>query len=380
MGLTARRNIMGQRTSLYPIHEKLAARLIDFGGWDMPVQYTSILEEHNAVRNAAGLFDIAHMGEFMVSGPGALQFLNSALTNDASKLAPGQGQYTLMCNAQGGTVDDLYLYCLAPEKYLLIVNASRISNDFVWLSSLLRGFSRAGEVRLENKAGELGAIALQGPKVGGFVDRLFAEPVSGLVKNQIRSTPFEGQQVYAARTGYTGEDGFEFVAPASLLPKLWEACMAAGQSAGLKPCGLGARDTLRLEACYPLYGHELNETTSPIEAGVGFFVALDKGEFTGRSVLAEQKKSAARKLAAFKMTGKAPPPRADYAVFAGGERAGIVTSGTQSPTFGIGLGLAYVPASLSQPGAQIEIEIRNNRFPAEVVKKPFYKRAAAPAQ
>lgn len=367
---------MGQRTSLYPVHEKLGARIIDFGGWDMPVQYSSILEEHNAVRTAAGLFDIAHMGEFFVTGPAAQEFLNSALTNDVRKAGPGQGQYTLMCNERGGVVDDLYLYCLAPDTYMLIVNASRVSHDFVWLSSLRKSFARASEVQIENKAGELGAVALQGPQCASFVDRLFpASIVSDLAKNQIRPVTFEGAQAYAARTGYTGEDGFELVAPAPLLPKLWEACMTAGREAGIKPCGLGARDTLRLEACYPLYGHELNETTTPIEAGLGFFVALEKGGFTGRTVLAEHKKSAPRKLAAFKMTGKAPPPRADYPVYAGGQRVGTVTSGTQSPTLGVGLGLALVPAEAAQPGAPLEIEVRNNRFPAIVVKKPFYKRA-----
>jgi aminomethyltransferase len=370
---------MGKRTPLYPAHEKLGARLIDFGGWDMPVQYTGILEEHHAVRNAAGIFDISHMGEFFVSGPSALEFLNHALTNDARKLRPGQGQYTLMCNERGGTVDDLYLYCVGRDNYLLIVNASRIEADFAWLASLRERFTRGNAVLLEDKSDSHGAIAIQGPAVGAFIDAAFPAPdlLSGLVKNELRTANFQGELIYAARTGYTGEDGFEVIAPAPLMDRVWESCMAAGQPAGLKPCGLGARDTLRLEACYPLYGHELDEATSPIEAGVGYFVALDKGEFVGNAVLAEQKKALARKLVAFRMTGKAPPPRADYGVFAGNSRIGQVTSGTQSPTLGVGIGLAYVPTERSQPETALEIEVRGRRFPAVIVKKPFYKRAPA---
>lgn len=373
---------MLKRTPLYESHQALGAKLIDFGGWEMPVQYTTILDEHTAVRKAAGLFDISHMGEFFVTGTGAQEFLNSALTNDVRRLSPGQGQYTLMCNERGGVVDDLYLYCLGLGNYLLIVNASRIEADFAWLQSLHEKHPNAANVKLEEKSTSYGAIAVQGPKVAAFIDAAFPaeDPISKLAKNEIRMISFRGELIYAARTGYTGEDGFEMIAPAPLIEKVWAECLATGKDHGIKPCGLGARDTLRLESCYPLYGHELNETSSPIEAGLGFFVALDKSAFVGAEVLREQKaKGPAKRLVAFKMTGKSPPPRADYAIWSAGEQGekiGIITSGTQSPTLGVGLGLGYVPPSHAAVDTHLQIEIRGNKFPAAVVKKPFYKRSS----
>ncbi len=376
MGMT-----MLKRTPLFQTHQQLNARLIDFGGWEMPVQYTSIVDEHQAVRNAAGIFDISHMGEVFVSGPSAGAFLNGALTNDIRKLSPGLGQYTLMCNEKGGVVDDLYAYCLAPDRYLLIVNASRIEADVQWLTQLHQRFPNHAAVTLEDQSGSYAAVALQGPKCALFIDQAFPAgaghaPVSSLEKNQVRKISFAGDWIYVARTGYTGEDGFEVVAPAPLIEKVWAAAFQAGQGFGLKPCGLGARDTLRTEACYPLYGHELDEATTPIEAGLGFFVALDKGPFTGSAVLLEQKKTGtARKLAAFKMTGKSAPPRPGYAIFSeSGQALGSAVSGTQSPTLSTGIGLGYIQAGAAQPGTPLQIEIRGNRFPAIVVKKPFYKR------
>ena len=374
---------MLKRTPLYESHRALGAKLIDFGGWEMPVQYTSILDEHTAVRNAVGIFDISHMGEFFVSGTAAQEFLNFALTNDVSRLQPGQGQYTLMCNHKGGVVDDLYLYCLGLGNYLLIVNASRIDDDFAWLQSLHERFSQPTKVKLDEKSASYGAVAVQGPSVVKFIDSVFPgvhEPLARLVKNEIRMVSFQGELIYAARTGYTGEDGFEIVAPAPLISQVWSAVLAAGKEHGIKPCGLGARDTLRLESCYPLYGHELNETTSPIEAGLGFFVALGKPHFMGAEVLRQQKADGpAKRLVAFKMTGKSAPPRADYAIWSEGgmsERVGIVASGTQSPTLGIGIGLGYVPAANASPDTPIQIEIRANKAPAVVIKKPFYKRSS----
>ena len=374
---------MLKRTPLYEAHAALGAKLIDFGGWEMPVQYTSIVDEHTAVRKAAGIFDISHMGEFFVTGAGAEEFLNFALTNDVARLTPGQGQYTLMCNEQGGVVDDLYLYCLGLGNYLLIVNASRIEADFAWLHGLQEKYPNAAKVKLEEKSDSYGAVAVQGPNVAKFIDAVFPgehAPLSELVKNEIRMISFRGELIHAARTGYSGEDGFEIVAPAPLIGKVWSQCLSKGTEHGIKPCGLGARDTLRLEACYPLYGHELNENSSPIEAGVGFFVALNKAKFVGAEVLRAQKAQGPEKrLAAFKMTGKTPPPRADYAIWSDGEkseRIGAITSGTQSPTLGVGLGLGYVPAAQAAPDTRLQIEIRGNKFPAVVVKKPFYKRSA----
>ena len=370
-----------KRTPLFETHQRLGARLIDFGGWEMPVQYSSIVEEHHAVRKAAGIFDISHMGEIFVSGAAAQQFLNHALTNDTRKLAPGLGQYSFMCNEQGGVVDDLYVYCLGLGNYLLIINASRIEADFEWLQRLHEKFLQRATVFLENKSDSYGAVAIQGPAAAAFIDRALSiaegdQPLTSVTKNQVRMISFRSELIYAARTGYTGEDGFEIIAPAPLIEKVWSACILAGQSHGLKPAGLGARDTLRTEACYPLYGHELNEGTTPIEAGLGFFVAADKGDFVGSSVILPQKTGGpACKLVAFKMTGKSAPPRPEYRIYSqSDEFLGKATSGTQSPTLGLGIGLGYVPAALAQPGSPILIEIRGNKYPAEIIKKPFYKR------
>jgi len=392
-----------KRTPLYTAHQKLGGKLIEFGGWEMPVQYTGIMDEHLAVRTAAGLFDISHMGEILVVGPQAEAFLNHALTNDARKLAVGQGQYTLMCNERGGVIDDLYAYRLTANEYLLIVNASRIETDAAWLEQQLAAFEQRQGVQLRNVSDEMSAVAVQGPRVVEFINECFSGPstggtpvaqATGLKKNQIaRFTPnldfapvlparapsaAVPLPVWVSRTGYTGEDGFEIVAPSELIEAVWSKLLALGRPHGLKPAGLGARDTLRTEVCYPLYGHELNENTTPIEAGVGFFVALDKGEFIGRATLAEQRANGvSRKLAAFKMTGKSAPPRPHYAIWSaetGGARLGEVTSGTQSPSLGIGIGMGYVPAASAGSGTPIAIEIRGKLPPAVIVSKPIYRK------
>ncbi len=378
-----------KRTPLYAVHQRLGGKLIEFGGWEMPVQYTTITEEHLAVRQAAGLFDISHMGEVMVLGAGAEAFLNRTLTNDLRKLAPGQGQYTVMCNERGGVVDDLYAYRLSAQEYLLIINASRIEADVAWLEKQLAAFPQRGEVKVHNNSDYVGALAVQGPRVVEFIDGCFPGPsmggtsvarVTDLKKNQVSSFAHTGGVIWVSRTGYTGEDGFEVVAPGQLIEAIWNQLLSAGPPHGLKPAGLGARDTLRTEVCYPLYGHELDEDATPIEAGLGFFVALDKGEFTGRTVLAEQKaKAPAKRLVAFKMTDRSAPPRPHYPIWStgpGAARIGQVTSGTQSPSLGIGIGMGYMPAGLAQAGTAIEIEIRGKRAPAVVVPKPIYRKPA----
>jgi aminomethyltransferase len=374
--------IFMKKTPLYTAHQQLGAKLIEFGGWEMPVYYTSIMEEHQAVRTAAGLFDISHMGEIRARGAAASEFLNGVLTNDLRKLMPGQGQYTLLCNAKGGVVDDLYAYRLDAEEFLLIVNASRIAADALWLEERLAGFARRDAVQLKNVSDAFGAVAVQGPKVAGFIDACFQDGVraaTSLRKNEIARFNFSGQTVLVSRTGYTGEDGFEVVAPAQITAALWNKVLEAGRPFGLKPAGLGARDTLRTEACYPLYGHELDENTTPIEARLGFFVVLDKGDFTGRAVLAEQKaKGTTKKLAAFKMTERSAPPRPQYPIWSAGEkseRIGEVTSGTQSPTLGVGIGLGYVPPPCAEADTAIGIEIRGKQAPALIVPKPFYRKS-----
>jgi aminomethyltransferase len=374
---------MLKRTALYETHRQAGGRLIEFGGWEMPVQYTSIMDEHQAVRNAAGIFDISHMGEVRVFGAGAANFLNATLTNDIRKLNILEGQYTLMCNQSGGVVDDLYAYRLGAEEFLLVINASRIDQDVAWLEKALAASPYRSETQLENISDAQSAVAVQGPRVAEFIDSCFdsgknAKP-STLKKNQATHANFQGKSILVARTGYTGEDGFEIIAPNELIEAIWARVMEVGKSVGTKPAGLGARDTLRTEVCYPLYGHELDEQTTPIEAGVGFFVALDKGDFTGRSVLASQKANgASKKLVAFKMTDKSAPPRPHYAIWSTGPDArklGEVVSGTQSPTLGNGIGLGYVPPDFSKPGTNLEIEIRGKRSPAVVVQKPFYRKA-----
>ena len=373
---------MLKRTPLFTAHQKLGGKLVEFGGWEMPVQYTSITDEHLAVRKAAGIFDISHMGEVTVSGSGAAEFLNSVLTNDIRKLVPGEGQYTLMCNERGGVIDDLYAYQLSDGVYFLVINASRIEPDVAWLQARAAKFS--DELKLTDASHNYAAVAVQGPRVkefieacipGASVSAMRVNTVTGLKKNQIAGFHFEHGGVLVSRTGYTGEDGFEIVGSDEAIRRVWVGLLTAGRPFGIKPCGLGARDTLRTEVCYPLYGHELDEQTTPIEAGLGFFVALDKGEFNGRSVLAEQKaKGVRKKLIAFKMAGKSAPPRSQYPIWVNGANAGVVTSGTQSPSLNLGIGLGYVPAEFAKPGTKIEIEIRGKCFAAVVVPKPIYRK------
>lgn len=375
-----------KRTPLYEAHARLGARLVEFGGWEMPVFYTSIVEEHQAVRTAAGLFDISHMGEIEIQGPGAGKWLNGLLTNDLSKARVGQGQYTFLCNASGGVVDDLYAYRFGANEYLLMVNASRIEADFAWLQSQWSVDPAREQTGLHNRSDETAALAVQGPRVVEFIDECFPEPsdagaavkrASELRKNQVARFPSRNGPVWAARTGYTGEDGFELIAPASEAAWLWERVLARGARVGIKPAGLGARDTLRTEMGYPLYGHELNEQTTPIEAGLGFFVAMDKGEFIGRAVLAGQKaQGTKRKLAAFRMTGRSAPPRPGYPIFLPGatEPVGQVASGTQSPSLGVGIGMGFVLPEAARPGTDLDIEARGNRWPAAVVPRPIYRK------
>lgn len=352
----------------------------------MPVQYTSIVDEHLAVRRASGIFDISHMGELVVSGPLAAGFLNACLTNDIRKLAVGQGQYTLLCQAQGGVIDDLYAYRLESERYLLILNASRIDVDVAWFQARWAENNRwTGGVTLDAASDRLAAVAIQGPRVAEYINSLFpgsnlggtsvAHP-SQLKKNQVGAWAFQNQPVWVARTGYTGEDGFEVITPSELIESVWDQALALGKAVGQQPCGLGARDTLRTEVCFPLYGHELDENTTPIEAGLGVFVSFEKGDFCGRDVLAAQKAAGVtRKSVAFRMTEKAPPPRPGYGIWINAESVGTVVSGTQSPSLNNGIGMGYVPSGFSAPGQSVEIEIRGRRYGAEIVRKPLYRKA-----
>ena len=371
-----------RRTILYDTHVNLGARLIDFGGWKMPVQYEGIVAEHNAVRSSCGLFDISHMGELMVGGAHAADFLDHALTNQASRLLVGEAQYTLMCNDQGGVIDDLYLYRIAREVFLLIVNAGRVQEDFAELQRLVVEFGEGRTVNVVDESNNLSAIALQGPSSRSIVQNLFnmegairvSQPAE-LEKNQIDAFIFNGETVYTACSGYTGEDGFEFIAPNSVTEALWQRIMQIGQQYELRPIGLGARDTLRLEMGYPLYGHELSTEISPLEAGLGYFVQLDQ-PFRGRAELAFQKKEGIpRRNAAFVMNEKCPPPRSGHEVYQGDDLIGNVTSGTQSPSLNTGIGMALIDRSQAQVGTTVEIDIRGRRFPATISKKPLYQKS-----
>jgi len=368
---------------------RLGASLIDFGGWEMPVKYSGVIEEHHAVRKAAGLFDISHMGEIWVSGARAADFLDWVLTNNVHDLGIGQAQYSLMCNEAGGVIDDLYVYCVGHETYLLVINASRIGPDFLWLSRKTRDFGEKGHVILKNVSSEYAAVAVQGPAVEGFIDAAIqgnglmqVDRPTDLKENQVDAFTLGQKDVFVARTGYTGEDGFEIVASVDCIGEVWERLLLAGESAGLKPCALGARDTLRLEMGYPLYGYELTEQITPIEAGLSYFVKLDKGEFIGRGSLLEQKeKKPDKRSVAFRMVGKSPPPRTDYTIWGEdkiwntGDQSilGKVTSGNQSPSLGVGIGLAMVQSHYTGIGSRFEVNIRSKHMPAEVVRKPFYK-------
>jgi len=360
------------KTALFGAHQKQGARLVEFGGWQMPVQYTGIVEEHKAVREAAGVFDISHMGEFFISGSNGLAFLNGLLTNDAAKLGVGQGQYTLMLNEQGGVIDDLILYRLHEEEFLLVVNAAKIEEDRAWIRKNIP----AGVVFCD-KSDVTGALALQGPKAleiaRAFLGAGWPEPK----RNEITSYSWNCQNVLAARTGYTGEDGVELFFVNDIAENFFLSLLEAGKPLGLKPCGLGARDTLRLEACLPLNGNDLSALRTPIEAGLGLFVSLTKeADFPGKDVLQKQKTNGVnQKLVAFRLTDKGPPPRPHYRLFLGGEQVGETTSGAPSPTLGYGIGLAYVEVEEAEPGTVLEMEVRGVRVLVEVVKKPFYKRA-----
>ena len=357
-------------TALYPEHVRLGARLIPFGGWLMPVQYSSIVQEHHAVRKDAGIFDISHMGQFLVEGRGAGAWLDRMLTNNVGKLEAGTGQYTFLLNERAGIIDDLIIYRVAADGYLLVVNASRSDEDFSWLEQ-----HRPGEISLVNRSNDFGGVAIQGPKVQELFRLLLGPDAALPARNHIVDVTLDGTPVSIARTGYTGEDGVEVFFPAQQAAAFWNLVLKKGRAVGLLPCGLGARDTLRLEMCYPLNGSDLSPERNPIEAGLGFFVDLTKPDFIGREVLARVKEEGpAQKLAAFRMEGKGPPPRPHYAVYSNGERIGEVTSGTLSPSLNYGVGMAYLSAPHAKIGNKIEIEIRGQKFPAQIEKKPLYKK------
>jgi glycine cleavage system T protein (aminomethyltransferase) len=365
--------VANKKTPLYDEHTRLGAKMVPFAGWLMPVQYTSIVEEHQTVRHNVGVFDISHMGQFIVDGARGRDWLNHMLTNNVDKLDVGMGQYTFLLNDRGGIIDDLIVYRIGEQKYLLVVNAARADEDFAWLQNHLRE-----DISLTSRSADFGAVAIQGPRTDELFHALFGKDIELPARNHIVDVSFNATNVSVARTGYTGEDGIEAFFFAKDAVKFLTAVLERGKPLGIKPCGLGARDTLRLEMCYPLNGSDLSPERNPIEAGLGVFVDLSKPDFVGREALVKTKESGPReKLVPFRMKEKGPPPRPHYAVFRNGERIGEVTSGTLSPSLNWGIGMAYVSSALAKIGAEIDIEIRGQKFPATVEKKPLYRKPAS---
>jgi aminomethyltransferase len=361
-----------KRTPLFEVYKEYGGKTIDFGGWELPVQFSSIKEEHEAVRTKAGLFDVSHMGEIIVTGPGSLNYLQKMLTNDISKIKNGGAQYNAMCYENGGTVDDLLVYKIEDNHYLLVVNASNIEKDYKWLEDHLEG-----DVSIENLSEKMAQLALQGPLAEKVLQKLAGNTdlsTIGVFKFQQEVT-INGKNALVSRTGYTGEDGFEIYCDASDAAELWKAILSAGQEEGVVPCGLGARDTLRFEATLALYGQELSPEITPLEAGIGFAVKLNKeADFIGKEVLKQQKEQgSARKLVGIEMIDRGIP-RHGYPVYKGEELIGEVTTGTQSPSLKKNIGLVLIKNEYAGLESEIEVEIRGKRLKAKVVPTPFYKR------
>ncbi|CAB3391084.1 glycine cleavage system aminomethyltransferase GcvT [Kyrpidia spormannii] len=365
---------MGKRTPIYPAHEAMGAKIIEFGGWDMPVQYAGILEEHRGVRTRAGLFDVSHMGEFEISGPESTPFLQRMVTGNVAALSPGRAMYTMMCLPSGGTVDDLLVYRLDADRYMLVVNAANTAKDLAWLQE-----HRLPGVEIADRTEETALLALQGPEA---VAVLRAAKGDGESLKPFRAEvgSVAGVQGLISRTGYTGEDGFELYVPADRGLELWDRLLEIGGPMGLIPAGLGARDTLRLEAALPLYGHELTEEITPLEAGLEAFVKWDAGDFIGRDALLSQlERGVTRRLVGLVMVDRGIP-RSGYAVKFGGREIGWVTSGSFGPTVQRNIGLAMVEEEFASPGQALDVVVRGRSLAATVVEKPFYKRARSSAK
>lgn len=363
------------RTALYNTHLQLKAKMVPFGGWNMPVQYTGITEEHQVVRQKVGLFDISHMGTFLIEGPSAFDFLQSMVPNDLARITPGKGLYTQFCREDGGILDDLILYQLGPDQFQLVVNAGNRTQDFQWLDAWRDEQKQVG-LRLQDLSSETCIIALQGPQALPLINQLASQPLTDLPYFGIGLAQIAGSTMQVARTGYTGEDGFELFVPADAAEHVWQQCLEHGQAFGLQPVGLGARDTLRLEAAMPLYGHDLTTRTTPLEAALGWSVALQKTTtFLGQAALQQQKSDGVqKKRVGFRLPETKRAPRQEYKIMFEGQQVGEVTSGSLSPTLGYPIGMGYLIAPWFQELTTCEVDIRGQLHPAEIVKLPFYRR------
>lgn len=358
-----------RRTPLFEAHQRWGGKLVDFAGWEMPVQYRGVIEEHKAVREAAGLFDVSHMGEIFFDGEGALDACNELISNDLNRIEDGQALYAGLLNERGGFVDDVICYRFSPTKILMCVNASNADKDFAWIQA----HAKAGPA-ITAQSDRWALLALQGPKAISILQRLTATDLQAIRFFHFAELEVDGRAVIAARTGYTGEDGFELFCEPADVESLWEKILAAGKDDGLQPAGLGARDSLRTEAKLSLYGNDIDEDHSPLEAGIAWAVKLDKAHFIGKEALVRQKaEGLSRKLVGFVLTERGIP-RHGYPILVGGEQVGVVTSGTMSPTLQLPIGMAYVPANLAAEGTTFAVEIRGKPVAAKVVKTPFYKR------
>ncbi len=358
-----------KRTPFHALHEQAGARLIDFGGWHMPVHYVGTLHEHKTVRKGVGLFDVSHMGEIVAQGPEALAFAQYLLTNDVARCAINQAQYTVMCTPEGGIVDDLIVYRRSDTELLFCVNASNTDKDFAWMREVSAKF----DVGLDNRSADYAQLAVQGPKSLDALRALTSTDLSAIPYYWFTEGEIAGVRMLIARTGYTGELGVElFFSPEDAV-KVWTAVMEAGKAFGIEPIGLGARDTLRLEMKYALYGNDIDERTSPLEAGLGWVVKLKKGDFIGREALVAQKAAGLRRrLIGFELIDRGVPRHGYRALDLEGEPVGEVTSGAVSPCLGTPIGMAWLPTALSKVGSAFLVEIRNRKRRARVVKTPFY--------
>jgi aminomethyltransferase len=357
-------------TSLNSVHRRMGARMVDFGGWDMPVQYSGIIEEHHAVRQRVGVFDVSHMGEIEIRGPEALLLVNFVATNDASRLKVGQAHYSALLYEHGGFSDDILVHKVAADHYFLCVNASNQDKDYSHIVTHNRY-----NATVENAGERYAQLAIQGPRSLDTLQKLTSVALASIRYYHFIDGMVSGVQTRIVRSGYTGEDGFEIYFPPADAPHIWEEILAAGDEFGIKPCGLGARNTLRLEAKMALYGHEIHASITPWEADLGWIVKLDKGDFVGRQALVEQKKRGiTRRLTGFEMVGRGIG-RDGYEVCIGGKGAGWVTSGGPAPTLGKNIGLCYLPVAEAEPGRTIQVVVRGQAVDAVTVATPFYKKA-----
>lgn len=362
-----------KKTPLHEMHVLAGARMVDFGGWHMPVQYSGLGQEHLAVRTKAGLFDVSHMGEVTVEGDDAESFLNFLVTNNVSRLVDGQALYTVMCLETGGVIDDLLVYRRGTKKYLLCINAGNIEKDWAWIK---KQGERFPELRLHNASGEFCQIALQGPAAERILSLLTIFDLPSIKYYHFAETNFLGENCILSRTGYTGEDGFEIYAPANHATRIWNSLLEAGKDFGLVPCGLGARDTLRTEMKFPLYGHEITADTNPLEAGLAWVVKLDKPDFLGKAALLRAKAEGPKRFLVGLKGLDRGIPRQGYEVYDpdGKEMLGEVSSGTLSPSLGYPIAIAYIRVGQQSIGNKVSIKVREKFYPAEVVATPFYKR------